>query len=104
MAKTPQAAEAFMRQLSPAARARSIAEAAENQKMIQADGGNFQLEPWDWERYSERVRKARYDLDDAEVKPYFQLDRVLQDGVFYAAGQLYGLTFKERKDLPGYDP
>jgi peptidyl-dipeptidase Dcp len=104
MAKTPQAAEAFMRQLSPAARARSIAEAAENQKMIQADGGNFKLEPWDWARYSERVRKARYDLDDAEVKPYFQLDRVLQDGVFFAANQLYGLTFKERKDLPVWDP
>ena len=104
MAKTPQAAEAFMRQLSPAARARSIAEAAENQKMVQAGGETFKLEPWDWERYSERVRKARYDLDEAEVKPYFQLDRVLQDGVFYAANQLYGLTFKERKDLPVYDP
>ena len=104
MAKTPQAAEAFMRQLSPAARARSIAEAAENQKMVQAAGESFALKPWDWARYSERVRKARYDLDDAEVKPYFQLDRVLQDGVFYAANQLYGLTFKERKDLPVYDP
>ena len=104
MAETPQAAEAFLRQLSPPARARSEAEAVENQKMIQAAGETFELKPWDWQRYSERVRKARYDLDDAEVKPYFQLDRVLKDGVFYAAGQLYGLSFKERKDLPVYHP
>lgn len=104
MARNPQAAEAFMRQLSPAARARSMAEAAENQKMIRAGGESFDLKPWDWERYSERVRKARYDLDQAEVKPYFQIDRVLKDGVFFAANQLYGLTFQERKDLPVYDP
>jgi peptidyl-dipeptidase Dcp len=104
MARNPETAEAFMRQLSPAARARSMAEAAENQKMIQAGGESFDLKPWDWERYSERVRKARYDLDQAEVKPYFQIDRVLKDGVFFAANQLYGLTFKERKDLPLYDP
>jgi peptidyl-dipeptidase Dcp len=104
MARTPQAVEAFMRQLSPAARARSMAEAVENQKMIQAAGENFALKPWDWDRYSERVRKARYDLDEAEQKPYFQIDRVLKDGVFYAAGQLYGLTFKERTDLPVYHP
>lgn len=104
MARTPEAAEAFLRQLSPAARARSMAEAAENQKMIQASGESFELKPWDWQRYSEKVRKARYDLDEAEVKPYFQLDRVLKDGVFYSAGQLYGLTFKERTDLPVYHP
>ncbi|CAN7285048.1 M3 family metallopeptidase [Phenylobacterium sp. LjRoot225] len=104
MAQTPAATESFLRQLSPAARARSVAEAAENQKMVEAGGESFQLKPWDWDRYSERVRKARYDLDEAEVKPYFQLDRVLKDGVFFAAGQLYGLTFKERTDLPVYQP
>jgi len=104
MAETPQKAEAFLRQLSGPARARSEAEAAQNQKMIQAAGESFDLKPWDWQRYSERVRKARYDLDDSEVKPYFQLDRVLKDGVFYAAGQLYGLSFKERTDLPVYHP
>jgi peptidyl-dipeptidase Dcp len=104
MAGTPEAAEAFMRQLSPPARSRSIAEAAEIQKMIDASGERFQVEPWDWERYSERVKKARYDLNESDVKPYFQLDRVLKDGVFYAANQLYGLTFLERKDLPVYDP
>jgi peptidyl-dipeptidase Dcp len=104
MAKTPEAAEAFLRQLSPPARARSEAEAAENQAMIQGSGEAFELKPWDWQRYSEKVRKARYDLDESEVKPYFQLDRVLKDGVFYAAGQLYGLTFKERTDIPVYHP
>lgn len=104
MARTPEAAEGFLRQLSPAARARSMVEAAENQKMVEAGGERFPLKPWDWDRYSERVRKARYDLDQAEVKPYFQLDRVLKDGVFFAANQLYGLTFKERTDLPVYEP
>jgi peptidyl-dipeptidase Dcp len=104
MAKTPQAAEAFMHQLSPAARARSTAEAADIQKVIDQGGEHFQVKPWDWNRYSERVRKARYDLNQEEIKPYFELDRVLRDGVFYAANQLYGITFKERKDLPVYHP
>jgi peptidyl-dipeptidase Dcp len=66
--------------------------------------GSFQVQPWDWEFYSEQVRKAKYDLDDAQVKPYFELNRVLQDGVFYAAHELYGLTFQERKDIPVYQP
>jgi peptidyl-dipeptidase Dcp len=104
MARTPEAAEAFMRQLAPPARARSEAEAADIQKMIEASGEHFAVEPWDWDRYAERVKKARYDLNESEIKPYFQLDRVLKDGVFYAAGQLYGLSFKERHDLPVYDP
>jgi peptidyl-dipeptidase Dcp len=104
MARTPQAAIGFMQQLSPAARARSEAEAAEIQRMIKAGGEDFRLEPWDWERYSERVRKARYDFDANETKPYFELDRVLRDGVFYAANRLYGLTFQERRDLPVYAP
>jgi len=104
MARTPEAVQRFIGQLAPAARARSEAEAAEIQKVIDADGGGFQLQPWDWERYSERVRKARYDLNDEELKPYFELNRVLEDGVFYAANQLYGITFKERKDLPVWNP
>ena len=104
MAKTPEAAEAFMRQLAPPARARSEAEAADIQKMIEASGEHFEVKPWDWDRYAERVKKARYDLNESEIKPYFQLDRVLKDGVFYAAGQLYGLSFEERHDLPVYDP
>jgi peptidyl-dipeptidase Dcp len=104
MAETPQAAEAFVRQLAPAARARAAAEAADIQKAIAASGEHFEVKPWDWDRYSERVKKARYDLDESEIKPYFQLDRVLKDGVFFAAEKLYGLTFQERKDLPVYDP
>jgi peptidyl-dipeptidase Dcp len=104
MAKTPQAAKAFMQRLIPATAAEQKREAAEIQKVITANGGDFALKPWDWDRYAEMVRKAKYDLDENEVKPYFEIDRVLRDGVFYAANQLYGLTFKERKDLPVYQP
>ena len=66
--------------------------------------GGFKLAPWDWQYYSEQVRKAQYDLDESQLKPYFELNRVLQDGVFFAANKLYGLTFKERKDIPVYHP
>ncbi|HEU4991939.1 MAG TPA: peptidyl-dipeptidase Dcp [Luteimonas sp.] len=104
MAKNPAAALAFMNRIAPAATARARTEAADIQAAIDADGGKFKLEPWDWQKYAEQVRKARYDLDESQVKPYFELDRVLQDGVFYAANQLYGITFKERKDLPVYQP
>ncbi len=69
-----------------------------------AQKGGFQLQPWDWDFYSEQVRKAKYDIDEAQVRPYFELNNVLQNGVFYAANQMYGLTFKERKDIPVYAP
>ena len=72
--------------------------------MIDAQKGGFQLQPWDWEFYAEQVRKAKYDLDEAQIKPYFELNNVLQNGVFYAATQLYGITFKERTDIPVYQP
>ncbi len=72
--------------------------------MIDQQKGGFKLQPWDWDIYAEQVRKAKYDLDEAQVKPYFEMNNVLQNGVFYAANQLYGLTFQERKDLPVYDP
>ncbi|MGH7022507.1 MAG: M3 family metallopeptidase, partial [Caulobacteraceae bacterium] len=104
MAKTPAAVEAFVRQLVGPARARAAVEAAEIQAQIDKDGGGFTLAPWDWERYSEEVRKAKYDLDENEIKPYFELYNVLENGVFYAANQLYGVTFKERHDLPVYQP
>ena len=104
MAKTPERALKFMRDLVPAATAKARAEAADIQAIIDQGDTKFQLEPWDWELYAEQVRKARFDLDEDRIKPYFELDRVLQDGVFYAANQLYGLTFKERKDLPVYQP
>ncbi len=104
MAKTPEAALKFLRALVPAATGRAEAEAKDIQAAIDADKGGFQLAPWDWERYAEQVRKAKYDLDENQVKPYFELNRVLQDGVFYAAHELYGLTFKERHDLPVWQP
>jgi peptidyl-dipeptidase Dcp len=102
MAKTPQAALQFMDAIVPAATAKAASEAKDNQAVIDAQKGGFQLQPWDWTFYAEQVRKARYDLDDAQVKPYFELNNVLQNGVFYAANQLYGLTFKERHDIPVY--
>jgi peptidyl-dipeptidase Dcp len=104
MAKTPEAALAFMGKIVPASIAKARSEAAEIQSVIDAQHGGFQLQPWDWEFYSEQVRKAKYDLDAAEIKPYFELNRVLEDGVFYAANQLYGITFKERHDIPVYQP
>jgi peptidyl-dipeptidase Dcp len=102
MAKTPQAALQFMDALVPVATARAAREAADIQAVIDAQKGGFTLQPWDWDFYGEQVRKAKYDLNDAEVKPYFELNRVLEDGVFYAANQLYGIRFKERKDIPIY--
>lgn len=109
MAKTPETVMSFMQKLAPAAVARAKTEAADIQKQIDKDQAalkqpSFKLEPWDWEHYSEEVRKAKYDLDESQIKPYFELDNVLQNGVFYAANQLYGLTFKERKDIPVYNP
>jgi peptidyl-dipeptidase Dcp len=110
MAKTPEAAVKFMDALVPASTANAVAEGKEIQALIdsQAAGaaqkGGFQLQPWDWDFYSEQVRKAKYDIDEAQVRPYFELNNVLQNGVFYAANQMYGLTFKERKDIPVYNP
>jgi peptidyl-dipeptidase Dcp len=102
MAKTPQAALKFMDALVQGATAKAANEAKDIQDMIDAQKGGFTLQPWDWDFYAEQVRKAKYDLDEAEVKPYFELNNVLENGVFYAANQLYGITFKERKDIPVY--
>ena len=104
MAKTPEAALKFMDALVPGATARAEREGKDIQNVIDAQKGGFTLQPWDWEFYSEQVRKAKYDLNQADVKPYFELNRVLEDGVFYAATQLYGITFKERHDIPVYHP
>jgi peptidyl-dipeptidase Dcp len=104
MAKTPEAALKFMDALVPGATAKAANEARDIQAVIDAQKGGFTLQPWDWDFYSEQVRKAKYDLNDAEVKPYFELNNVLENGVFYAANQLYGITFKERKDIPVYHP
>jgi peptidyl-dipeptidase Dcp len=104
MAKTPQAALKFMDAIVPAATSVAAREAKDIQEIIDAQHGGFQVEPWDWNFYSEQVRKAKYDLDDNQVKPYFELNNVLENGVFYAATQLYGITFKERHDIPVYQP
>jgi len=102
MAKTPEAVESFFSKLVPAATGKARQEAADIQAVINRQQGGFELQPWDWDFYAEQVRKAKYDLDENQIKPYLELNKVLQDGVFYAANQLYGLTFKERKDLPVY--
>jgi peptidyl-dipeptidase Dcp len=106
MAKTPEAAIHFMDQLVPASTAEAKAEQKDIQDLITAQnpGTSFKVEPWDWEFYSEQVRKAKYDLDEKQVRPYFELNNVLQNGVFYAANKLYGITFQERHDLPVYEP
>jgi peptidyl-dipeptidase Dcp len=102
MAKTPENALDFMNTLVPLATARAAREGKDIQAVIDAQHGGFTLEAWDWDFYAEQVRKAKYDLNDAEIKPYFELDNVLENGVFYAASRLYGITFKERKDIPVY--
>ncbi len=90
--------------LAPPAVANARREAADMQALIDAEGGDFELAAWDWAYYTEKVRKARYDFDEAQLRPYFEIDNVLQNGVFFAANKLYGLTFKERPDLPVYHP
>ena len=91
-------------ELAPPAVANAKHEAAEMQKIVDQENGGFQIAAWDWDFYSEKVRKARYAFDESELRPYYELNHVLIDGVFFAAGKLYGLTFKERHDLPVYLP
>jgi peptidyl-dipeptidase Dcp len=104
MAKTPANAEKLLTRLVPPATAKARTEAAAIQKQVDAAKGGFTVTAADWDYYSEKVRKAEYDLDESEIRPYFALDRVLQDGVFFAATAMYGITFKERKDIPVYHP
>ena len=108
-AGTVEAVNDMLGQLAPAAVANAKLEAAELQAMIdreQAAKGEptFQLEPWDWAYYSEKVRQDKYSFDDAQLKPYFEMKNVLENGVFFAATKLYGITMKERTDLPKYHP
>ena len=99
MAKTPEAAVKFMDALVPGSTAKAAAEGKDIQALIDAQKGGFPLQPWDWDFYAQQVKKAKYDLDEEQIKPYFELDRVLQDGVFYAANQLYGLLSKSGTTL-----
>jgi peptidyl-dipeptidase Dcp len=104
MAKNPQTALTFMENMVPALAATQRREAGVLNAKIAEEGGDFQVKPWDWYRYAEMVKAERYAFDESQVKPYFQLDKVLEDGVFFAANKLYGLTFKRRTDLPVYHP
>lgn len=104
MAQTPEAVNKFLNALVPAVTGKAKQEAADIQALIDAQNGGFQLQPYDWEFYAEQVRREKYNLDENEIKPYFELNTVLEKGVFYAANQLYGLTFKERRDIPVYQP
>lgn len=101
MAKTPQAVYDFLGKLWKPALVRAKAEAADMQTLIGKEGRDFKLEPWDWWYYAEKVKKAKYDLDDNALRPYFQLENV-RDGAFMVANKLYGITFTERADIPKY--
>ena len=104
MAKTPDKAINLLAQLATPAVETAKRESKEIQDMIDSQNGGFTVAPWDWNFYSEQVRKAKYDLDENEIKPYFEVTTVLEKGVFYAAEQFYGITFKKRTDLPVYHP
>jgi peptidyl-dipeptidase Dcp len=102
-AKTDTAINKLLAELAPPAVANAKREAAAMQQMVDAEKGGFQIQPWDWAYYTEKVRKAKYDFDETQLRPYFEQNRVLTDGVFFAATKLYGITFKERKDIPVYN-
>jgi peptidyl-dipeptidase Dcp len=104
MARTPEAAMKLLDSLVAGATAKARGEAADMQAIIDRQRGGFKLASYDWNFYSDQVRAQKYDLDEAQIRPYFELDRVLKDGVFFAATQLYGITFKERHDIPLYQP
>ncbi|NOT89480.1 MAG: M3 family metallopeptidase [Lysobacter sp.] len=108
-ARNPQAVNAMMAKLAPPAVTNAKREAVDMQAVIDAEQKakgqpSFKLEPWDWAFYAEKVRQARYNFDESQLKPYFEMKNVLENGVFFAAGQLYGLKFKQRTDLPVYHP
>ncbi len=104
MAQKPENALKLLSQLANPAVAQAKKESDDIQKLIDEQKGGFSVEPWDWNFYAEQVRKAKYDLDENQIKPYFEVSTVLEKGVFYAAEKFYGITFKERKDLPVYHP
>ncbi|CAI8917842.1 M3 family metallopeptidase [Chryseobacterium sp. IT-36CA2] len=104
MAKTPEAATKLMNQIATPAVETAGREAKDIQDLIDQQKGGFKVEPWDWNFYAEQVRKAKFDLDESQIKPYFEITTVLEKGVFFAAEKFYGLTFKKRTDLPVYHP
>lgn len=104
MAKTSENVQKFLSKLIPAATAKANREAEILQKQIDSQNGGFKLEPWDWNFYAEQVRKMNFDLDESQIKPYLEMWSVLENGVFYAANQLYGIYFERRLDIPTYNP
>ncbi len=104
MAKNPATAMGFMQQMVPALSAQQRKEATDLNALIKRSGGKFTVQPWDWDFYTERLRKEKYAFDESQVKPYFEITSVLENGVFFAANQLYGLSFKKRTDIPVYHP
>ena len=102
MAQTPDAALEILTDLIPAVKENSDEEAQALTEMMNRDGIEGELQPWDWEYYAEKVRAEKYDIDDDEVRPYFELNRVLEDGVFYTMERLFGITFEQREDIPVY--
>jgi peptidyl-dipeptidase Dcp len=104
MAEAPAAARKMLTDLVPGVLARVKVEAKDLEATMKESGATHELAPWDWEYYAEKLRKARFEVDEAAVKPYFELDSVLKNGVFFTMNKLYGITFKERKDLPVYHP
>jgi peptidyl-dipeptidase Dcp len=103
-AKTPEAVNKLLAELARPAVNNARKEAAEIQKVIDAEKGGFQVAGHDWAYYTDKVRAAKYSFDESQLKPYFELDNVLQNGVFFAANKEYGISFKERRDLPVYNP
>jgi len=103
MAKTPERVFDFLEQVWEAALPVAKSEAAEQQKLIDKEGGNFKLSPWDWWYYSEKIKKEKYELDDEIIRPYFMIENVI-DGMFYVAKRLYDLEFHKRTDIPKYHP
>ena len=103
-AQNPENVHKMLKQIAPAAVRNAKLEGADLQKVIDANGEDFTLESWDWDFYTEAVRLEKYNLDTSAMRPYFELERVLQDGVFFAANKLFGITFKERKDIVTYHP
>jgi peptidyl-dipeptidase Dcp len=101
-AQTTTAVNDLLAKLAPPAVANARREAADIQTIIDAEGGDFELASWDWDFYAEKVRQQRYNFDASQLRPYFEFDNVLQKGVFYAAEKVFGITFKERHDLPVY--
>lgn len=104
MVKTTETVDNFFAQLVPGTVKAVNEEAKVLQEKIKAEGKDFELKPWDWTYYAEQVRKEKYDLDESQLKPYFELKNVLEKGVFYSATKLFGITFKERTDIPTYHP